>query len=77
MLVTLEIPDITEAAKAMNNATVAYGNVLFSAMLCCQVPKNFEFLCDLSDEELKKRYECVKSIYEQIEDIERTVKIVD
>ncbi len=77
MLVTIEIPDITAAAKAMNNATIAYGNVLSSAMLGCQVPKEFEFLYDFSDEELKNRYECVKSIYEQIEDMERIIKIVE
>ena len=75
MLVTLEIPDITMAAIAMNNATIAYGNIVYAASLGCSVPKEFEHFKELDEDKLMKRYQRVKSIYEQIEDIERVVKL--
>lgn len=70
MKITIEVPDITTAAIAVNNATAAYGNILYAAKLQCEVPKGFECLLELDDETMLKQFDCLKSISDQIRHIE-------
>ena len=71
MKVTIEIPDITTACCALNNAMLAYGNAIRSIMLGCEVPKVLEPLKQLDDHYLKQRYDCIADIYKQLEEMER------
>lgn len=76
MKIEIEVPDIITAAKAINNAMAAYGNIVWSIILGCEVPKNFQSLANLDDDELTKRLDCLKGIYEQLEAIETKMKEV-
>lgn len=71
MKIELEVPDITTAAIAMNNATIAYGKIIYAAILGCDVPEEFNPLLDLEPDILKERYQCLRNMYEQIETIEK------
>ena len=76
MEIILNINDIELLAKALNNAFLAYQDIIstISLGISPQINSNrFEGLSNLSEEELKKRYEELKNIYFQIEDIERRV----
>ena len=66
--------DITTFAKALNNACVAYGDVIYSIFLRCEISSKLQPLKDLTDEELQQRFDCLKSIYKQIEEIEKKEK---
>ena len=71
MKITLEIPDIKTAAIALNNACIAYGDLIYSVLLGASIPEKFRCLEKVDEEVLKERFECVKSIYQQIEAIEK------
>ena len=74
MKIELEVPDITKLTTVLNNAVIAYGSISFAAQFQCEVPKGFEFLRDMSDHELRERFNCLKDFYLQIYDIEKRVK---
>ena len=74
MKIEIEVTDITTAAKAINNAMAAYGNIVWSIILGCEVPKNFQPLANLDDDELTKRLDCLKDICEQLEAVETKMK---
>lgn len=67
MKITIEIPDVALAAKALNNATASFGETCWAAMFNMNLPKKLEPLASLDAEELKRRYMIVKDIAEQIE----------
>ena len=71
MKITIEVDDITTFAKALNNAMVAYGDIIWSLRIGCDVPKYFWPLGSLDEEELDNRFECLQKLYEQVEKIER------
>ena len=71
MKIEIEVPDITTAAIAMNNAVAAYGKIVYAIMIGCDVSKEFEPLFDLEPDVLKERYRCLRNMYEQIETIEK------
>lgn len=73
MKIEIDIPDITTASKAINNATATYGEIISTIMLGCEVPNRFAPLAQLSDEELTKRFNCLKSICEQLEEMENNI----
>lgn len=73
MKIEIEIPDITTAAKAINNAMVAYGDIVYSVILGCEVPQKFQPLTNLEEDELTKRFDCLKGIYKQLEEIEKNI----
>lgn len=70
MKITIEIPDIKTAVSAINNAVIAYGDIISALILGCDVPEKFKVLTQLSDDELMERFYCLKSIYEQLEVVE-------
>ena len=67
MKITIEVPDITTAAIALNNACIAYGDIICAIELGLQVPNKFSKLREIDEDVLRKRYECVKNIYAQVE----------
>lgn len=71
MKIEIEVSDIKTAVDAVNNAAIAYGDVVSKIILCCDIPKSLEPLKNLSEEELTKRFNCLKQIYEQLEAIEQ------
>ena len=73
MKIEIEVTDITTAAKAINNAMVAYGDIIYSVILGCEVPQKFQPLSKLDEEELTKRFDCLKGIYKQLEEIEKNI----
>ena len=73
MKIKIEISDITIASKAINNALAAYGDIVSRIVIGCEVPQRFALLTQLSDEELTKRFDCLKSIYNQIEEMEKNI----
>ena len=71
MKIEVEVDDITTFAKALNNAMVAYGDIIWSLRIGCDVPKHFWPLGSSDEEELDNRFECLQKLYEQVEKIER------
>lgn len=71
MKIEIEVDDITLFASALNNAIVSYGEILFAIYFCCDVPAKLEKLKEIPFEELKKRFDCIKNVYEQVLEIER------
>ena len=73
MKITIEVPDITTAAIALNNACIAYGDIVYAIELGAEVPSKFNGLRQIDEDVLRKRFECVKNIYTQIEKMEKEV----
>ena len=75
MKITIDVPDITLAAKALNNATATLGWFTWGALMGCDIPDRFHKMRDLDENELKKRVEIMKSIVAQVEAIENKFNI--
>ena len=75
MKIEIEISDIELFAKALNNAFIAYSDIVSSINLYGVEPQlstiRYLPLMELSSEELDARYNELKSAYLQVEDIER------
>lgn len=75
MKIEIEISDIELFAKALNNAFIAYGDIVSSVNLYGIEPQlstiRYLPLMKLSSEELDARYNELKSAYLQVENIER------
>ena len=63
--ITITIND--ETLKGLNNAIAAYGNLCYSIFLGASIPTEFEKLQELSDEELRARFDAVKTLYAELE----------
>ncbi len=63
--VTITVND--ETLKGLNNAIALYGDLCFAISLGTSVPSKFEKLQALSDEELRARFEAVKTLYTEME----------
>ena len=74
MEIKLQVDDIELFAKALNNAVIAYNEIVWALKLECDVPKKFKSMRTLSEEELDNRINCLKNAYEQVEKIERSIK---
>lgn len=74
MKVEIEVDNIELFTTALNNAIVAYGDVLYGIYLGCEIPSQFNKLKTLPFEQLKIRQECLKNVYRQIEQIENKYK---
>ena len=80
MKIEIEVSDIELFAKALNNAFVAYWNIISSIKLGCdpQIKSaKFKKLEELSEEELTQRFEELERVYLQVENIEKKMKEVD
>ena len=72
MKIELEVDDITLFAGALNNAVATYGNILFAIYFCCDIPTKLEKLKEIPFEVLQKRFDCIKDVYEQVLEIEKS-----
>ena len=70
MKIELEVEDITLFAKALNNAIITYCDIVWGINLGCEIPSKLEPLKKVSDEELMARVECLKAVYNQVEELE-------
>ena len=71
MKIVIEINDVELFAKSLNNAVVAYGNIIRAIDLGCQVPLVFEGLKTIPFESLRERYDCLIDVYKQVEQMEK------
>lgn len=71
MKITIEIPDVALAAKALNNAVAVLGWASWTAIIGCELPDRLSKMSELEEEELKRRFMLVMSICEQVEAIEQ------
>lgn len=63
--ITIEVDDNT--IKTLNNAIVAYIDVIHSLKYGCEVSPKFEVLKHFSDEELQGHINDIVDLYKQIE----------
>lgn len=74
MKIEIEVSDIELFAKALNNAFLAYWDIITAIDLGCEPQiraTKFLPLGELPDGELKNRFEELERVYLQVEDIER------
>ena len=75
MKIEIEISDIELFAKALNNAFIAYSDIVSCINVLGIEPQlstvRYVPLMKLSTEELDARYNELKQVYLQVEDIER------
>lgn len=71
MKIEIEVEDISLLAKALNNAFIAYGDIVWGIYIGCEVPRKFDPLKEIPYEELKARMECLNSVYNQVEELEQ------
>lgn len=76
MKVTLEIPDATFAAKSLNNATVAYSQIVAEITLGVYAGSRFERLYDVPEADLKQQLSCLISILNQLDEISSRTEAV-
>ena len=72
--ITLEVEDVTLFATALNNAVLAYNDIVFGITYECQVSSKFLPLKNLSEEQLFSRLQCLKNVYNQVIKIEQELK---
>lgn len=72
--IILDIEDITLFASALNNAILAYNDIVFGVLYGCEVSHKFAPLRNLSEEQLLSRIECLKGVYDQVIQIEQGLK---
>ena len=74
MKVEIEVDKIELFATALNNAIIAYEDVLYGIYLGCEIQTQFNKLKTLPFEQLKIRQKCLKNVYRQIQKIESQYK---
>ena len=65
MKITIEIDENT--FNGLNNACIAYNDIVGACLFGCDVPSKFKKLKTLSEEELLARRDAVCNLYKQIE----------
>lgn len=71
MKIEIEVEDISLFAKALNNACISYGDIIWGIYIGCEVPSKFDPLNKLPEGELKARIDCLKDVYRQVENMEK------
>ena len=71
MKIEIEVKDISLFAKALNNACISYGDIIWGIYIGCEVPSKFDPLKKLPEGELKARIDCLKDVYRQVENMEK------
>lgn len=71
MKITIEVNDITLLINALNNAMIAYNDVVMSIYFCCDISEKFMSLKEMPFENLRARQESLKNVYKQLEKIEQ------
>ena len=73
MKIEIEVDDITLFAGALNNAVASYGNILSAIYCYCDIPAKMEKLKEMPFDELQKRFDCIKNVYDQVLEIEKSI----
>ena len=71
MKITLDIPNIKIFTDGLNNAIIAYGNIVSAIQFGCEIPQKLQLLQTLEDDVLKDRFDCLKDVYKQLIEIEK------
>ena len=71
MNIEINVPNIELFAKALNNAIITYGDLLSSIQYELEVHNKYQHLANLPYEELLARFNVLKDVYFQVEEIER------
>lgn len=74
--ITIEIDDVSTLIDGLNNAIIAYNEVVGSIMLCCEVPLILSPLKQIPFEKLRERQQCLNDLYKQLIKIEQKGKTV-
>ena len=74
MKIEIEVDDISLLAGALNNAVATYGEILLAIYFFCDVPIKVEKLKEIPFDELQKRFDCIKGVYEQVLEIEKEIR---
>lgn len=69
--ITIEVENLKTFIDGLNNAIIAYNNIVSAIDLCCEIPSNTLPLKDLPIEELIKRQKVLINVYEQLIEIEK------
>lgn len=70
MKIEIEVEDLSLFIDALNNAIIAYGNIVHSIFMRCDIPSNLEPLKKLPYNVVEKRFYCLKDAYKQLEKME-------
>ena len=73
--ITIEVGDLTTFITGLNNAIIAYNDVVGAVYFGCGVPSKLEVLKDIPFEKLKERQRSLKDVYEQLIEIEKGEQI--
>lgn len=76
MTVTIEVKDLKTFINGLNNAIIAYNEVVRVIDLCCDIPSIMLPLKDVPFEDLRNRQKALKDVYEQMIEIENDMKDV-
>lgn len=68
MKIELNLEDLNEAAKAINNAAAAYNRLRKMIMLGLDLPLEFEKLYDYKEADLKHHIDILKDILNQLDE---------
>ena len=72
MKIEIEVDNITLFASALNNAVASYGDILFGIFVACEIPDKIKKMKEIPFEVLQKRFDCIKDVYEQVLEIEKS-----
>lgn len=67
MIVEIDIPDLIDASKAINNAGAAYQRLISMIDVGVELPPQFQKLYDYSESELKEHILLLRSIVMQLD----------
>lgn len=69
--ITIEVEDLSTFITGLNNAIIAYNDVVCAIDLCCNVPSALLPLKNIPFEKLRERQKSLKDVYEQLIEIEK------
>lgn len=66
MKIEIEINDLKATLDGLNNALHAYNDLIFAITMGCEIPKKYDGIKKLNENELNYRLDCARELYEQI-----------
>jgi len=63
---TININNLSELLDGLNNAMIAYGDIISAIQLGCDISSKFEKLNELPEEKLRMRFKSVENLYKQL-----------
>ena len=71
MEIKIKVEDLKTLIDGLNNAIIAYNEIVNSIELYCDIPSKMLPLKKVPLENLRKRQEALKTVYEQLIEIEK------